>query len=246
MDKAIKAAIENARHANEETCGLIIRASGGIEFHPCENIAINPFDNFEIDPIQADAIHSLGEIVYTVHSHHAINHIHHLSCFDRWAQFDNKDGDWLLIKPDLSYEIYEPIKNFRGRDFVDGVYDCLTIIRDFFNMCGCDIKDYQRVQGWWDNGENYYLDELPKAGFVQVDKVDLREGDVMLFNYASAVPNHAGIYIGSNQFLHHMTDRKSELRGIDKFWLKFCHSIWRKPELPSGVIEQTINRVRHY
>lgn len=242
IEKAIRAAIASPFY---EMCGYVIKsASGGFDFFQCENIAIDKTNEFEIDMVDTDAAKALGEIVYVVHSHPNEFQFHHLSAFDRLAQYDNCDGDWLLIKPDFSYQIYPPIPKFRGRQYVPMKTDCYSIMQDFYAMCGVKMQDYERDGDWWDAGKNLYLDNIESEGFYKVDKADIQPGDTMLFCYASSVPNHCGIYIGDNKFVHHMTDRVSKIDNVDRFWLKFCHSVWRNATIPTGLINYTIDRIK--
>lgn len=242
IEKAIRAAIASPYF---EMCGYILKSkSGGYDFFECENIATYKQDEFEIDMSDTDAALALGEIVYVVHSHPNQYQLHHLSAFDRLAQYDNNDGDWLLIKPDFSYEIYPPIPKFRGRTYVPMVTDCYSIMKDFYDLCGKQMVDYKRDGDWWDEGKNLYLDNIGNEGFHQVAKEDIQPGDTMLFCYASSVPNHCGIYIGDNQFVHHMTNRVSKIDNLDRFWLKFCHSVWRNGTIPTGLIGYAVDRIK--
>jgi len=246
LKAAIATAIARAKMSPLfEICGYIICRSGGdYQFYECQNIAADRSDGFEIDMLDTDAARSMGEIVYVVHSHPDAYHLPHLSAFDRIAQYDNRDGDWLLIKPNWTAEAFAPIPKFRGRDYVVGVTDCYSIMQDYYAMCGVRMDNYKRDSDWWDEGQNLYLDNIEREGFRRVELADLQPGDTMLFNYASSVPNHCGIYLGDNEFIHHITNRKSKIDIIDKFWIKFCNSIWRNSTTPPAIHQMVIDRIK--
>lgn len=246
LKDAINAAVAYAKMSPMfEICGYIVRGSGGkFDFFKCENIAVNRCDSFEIDMVDTDAARALGEIVYVVHSHPDKFQLPHLSAFDRMAQYDNRDGDWMLIKSDWTVGIYPPIAKFRGRDYVTNKQDCYSIMKDYFAMTGVEMEDYNRDSDWWDEGKNLYLDNIEREGFKRVEMSDIQPGDVMLFSYAANVPNHCGIYLGENEFIHHMTSRKSKIDLVDRFWLKFCNSVWRNSTTPPTIHEMIINRIK--
>lgn len=245
-EEAIKKAIYAAKRSPAyEICGYIVEeASGGYGFFKCDNIAIDKMNEFEIDMIDTEAALAFGKIVAVIHSHPNVNQLYHLSAFDRLSQYDNCDGDWILIKPDFTYEVYPAIPRFRGREYVDFTDDCYTIVKDFYAMVGIQLPEFEYPVDWWDKGYNMYLEHLPKNGFTQVDKSDIQPGDLMTFNYASHVPNHAGIYVGDNKVLHHMTNRMSALDDIGRFMIKYNHSVWRHGKAATGLISYVIDRIK--
>lgn len=91
LNKQLKSAIKN--HAlscyPSECCGLVINNI----YHPCNNIAPNPSDNFEIDPVDFVELSSLGDIQAIVHSHPNGNA--QLSDMDR-VQMGLHGVDWLI------------------------------------------------------------------------------------------------------------------------------------------------------
>ena len=213
--------LNHAKKCGEnECCGFVIDNK---IYMPCTNISPTPTETFEISPddwIQAETI---GEITAIVHSHpngqpilsEADQIYQQQTAVDWWIVCDNQIHKFRFIQPLL------------GREFEHGKTDCLTIVRDAYMLAGIDLPDYERQDDWWHNGQNLYLDLLPKNGFERVDAENLQEGDVILVCLGSETPNHAAVYIGNQYILHHCPDRLSKRDLYSGFWRNYTHSIWR-------------------
>ena len=213
--------INHAKKCGEnECCGFVIDNK---IYMPCTNISPTPTETFEISPddwIQAETI---GEITAIVHSHP--NGLPILSEADQIYQQQTAVDWWLVC--DNQIHKFRCIKPLLGREFEHGKTDCLTIVRDAYMLAGIDLPDYERQDDWWHNGQNLYLDLLPKNGFERVDAENLQEGDVILVCLGSETPNHAAVYIGNQYILHHCPDRLSKRDLYGGFWRNYTHSIWR-------------------
>mgnify|MGYP003306128547 FL=1 len=67
-------------------------------------------------------------------------------------------------------------------------------------------------------GLNYFDDLFEKFGFKEVQ--DPKIGDGILFKVYCNVPNHCGIYLGEDVFLHHAINRISCRENLYPFWAK--------------------------
>lgn len=203
-----------------ECCGFVIDNK---TYMPCKNISPTPTEAFEISPddwIQAETI---GEITAIVHSHPAGQPI--LSEADQIYQQQTAVDWWIVC--DNQIHKFRFIKPLLGREFEHGKTDCLTIVRDAYMLAGIDLPNYERQDDWWHNGQNLYLDLLPKNGFERVNAEDIQEGDIILVCLGSETPNHAAVYIGNQYILHHCPDRLSKRDLYSGFWRNYTHSIWR-------------------
>lgn len=116
-----------------------------------------------------------------------------------------------------------------GRGFQHGVTDCWALVKDKFWLDkGVRLPDVPRNWNWWNDGQNLYTDYIAKAGFVEVDRRDVRPGDGVLFQIRSETPNHAGVVEEGGLLLHHVTaklpydpTRLSKHEPLDR-WLDYA------------------------
>lgn len=104
-----------------------------------------------------------------------------------------------------------------GKPYLPGKQDCATMIQDFFgDNFGLRFTDYSRPDGWWKAGMNLYYDIAADEGFKTVDIPinKLQIGDILLMAYGSSFPNHAAIYVGNGEVIHHFLDKLSTREAI--------------------------------
>lgn len=212
-------------HANseypKECCGIVAKTNNGLEYFPCENIADDPENYFEINHEQTAQIYIKYEPVAIVHSHN--EDLPYLSTEDRKCQI-NTNLDWWLVSGNKIHK-FRNIPPLLGRDFIHGKFDCYTLFRDSYHLAGVDLPDFNRDDEWWRNGQNLYLDNLADNGFYKVNNPEI--GDIILMQIHSDVPNHVGVYLGEQMFLHHINNRLSKRDLFSGYWLNCKHSIWR-------------------
>ena len=192
-----------------ESCGLVAVVKGRRRYFPCRNIAETPDEHFVLEGW--NEVEDKGEVLAVVHSHPKTNPEPSLA--DRVAC--EKSGlPWFIVNPKTEACGYCEPDGFElpyvGREFVHGVVDCYSLCRDWYKReWGLELRDYERRDQWWDQGENLYLDNFQKGGFYKIPVEELQRGDALLMNLVSPVPNHAAIYLGDQQVLHHVQGRLS-------------------------------------
>lgn len=206
----------------QEVCGLIIDDARLIQ---CRNLHHNPAAHFRISDDDWLKAESAGAITAVFHSHpgNAIT----LSGADRQAQVVTGLPWWLASGGQLRK--YQPVPHLLGRRFAHGVMDCYTLFRDAYHLCGVDLPDFERTNGWWVRGENLYLKNMAANGFYTVTPEEIQPGDVFIRRpFPEADPCHAMIYLGDGAVLHH--DCAGRLSRREKYrlaYIKQTHSIWR-------------------
>ncbi len=147
-----------------------------------------------------------GEIVALVHSHPG--GLPWLSETDRRLQVQSDLPWWLVCRGAIHK--FRCVPHLSGRRFEHGVTDCYTLFRDAYHLAGIEMPDFHREDDWWRHGQNLYLDNLEATGLYQVPLSAAQPGDVLLCCFGSSVPNHAAIYCGDSELLHHIPEQLSK------------------------------------
>ncbi|WP_115530259.1 C40 family peptidase [Xanthomonas campestris] len=210
-----------------ECCGLIVAAAGGEIYVPCLNVATTPSEHFIISKHDSTAAEDAGEIVALVHSHPDASA--HPSDADR-VQCEANGWPWHIISvgqidgvPECGeVQTIQPsgyVAPLVGRQFAHGLLDCYTLVRDFYaRELGIELSQYERADDWWNNGGDLYsLERLQAEGFSEIQD-DPQRGDMIVMQIRAPVPNHAGVYLGEGQMLHHLADRLSARVPYGGYW----------------------------
>lgn len=243
---AAHAAAEHPR----ECCGVIIKAGRRRQYVPCDNLATTPSEHFVLDPKGWAAAEDLGKVLAIVHSHPDVparpSMADRVSCELHglpWVIMSWPEGDVATIEPE-GYRA--PLA---GRDYAHGVLDCWALCRDWYaREWGLELPNYERRDGWWEEGESLYEKHYKAAGFYPVGLADARRGDMLVMQIGRAVhPNHAAIYLGSDWslasepeapalggagpfFIHHPYERLSSREVFGGPWLERTRLVLRHRE----------------
>jgi len=163
-----------------------------------------------------------GEIVALVHSHPG--GLPWLSEADRRLQVQSDLPWWLVCRGAIHK--FRCVPHLTGRRFEHGVTDCYTLFRDAYHLAGIEMPDFHRGDDWWRNGQNLYLDNMEATGFYRVALTEAQPGDVLLCCFGSSVPNHAAIYCGDGELLHHIPEQLSKRERYTDKWQRRTHSLW--------------------
>ena len=131
----------------------------------------------------------------------------------------------------MDLKILQPEKTTKplyGRDYEFGVNDCFEAAKDYYISKGLDIPSRPLFEdNWWEKGLNYFTDEyIATWGFKKVEG-QMAEGDLLVFTIQSNVPNHCGVYLGSDIFYHHAEHRLSCRENLYPRWKKHITGVYR-------------------
>jgi proteasome lid subunit RPN8/RPN11 len=213
----------------KESCGIVVSD----KYYPCKNIAEDPEKFFEIDPKQFMTFSNKGKLECILHSHP--NGPYFPSEQDMIGQLNSNvpwgiivtDGDRVTQKP-IMWGANTPIEPLIGRNFMHGITDCYSLIRDTFRLgkeeCAAqdiewpfdkiELPEVPRDDNWWNSDKDLYTDHLEKVGFREISMSEAKPGDGFLIAVKSEKMNHAGLFVGNNQLLHHLPTKLSRREPV--------------------------------
>lgn len=203
-----------------EGCGLILNKRGKLHYIACDNVAEDE-EEFKISSSDYIRASLQGDIHAIVHSHPDASP--EPSDWDKKASNFLGVPYWIYSTPTNQKVVYEPEKKAKpllGKEYEFGKNDCYSLVRDYYYIeLGLKLPAIPFEDDFWLKGINYF-DELQESfGFVTVEEP--QPHDMVIFNVISDIPNHCGIYLGEDVFLHHAVDRLSCRESLHSFWGKY-------------------------
>jgi len=210
-----------------EACGLVVSAGRKHRLLRGLNISEEPRTTFALDPAVWLEVGDNEAVIGVYHSHCDVPATPSMA--DR-SSCEASGLPWHIVSyPSGGYQRIEP-NGFRApylkRPYVHAIHDCYAIVRDWYNWeWNLGLPDFERDFQWWEKGQNLYIENFEKCGFVQLVDVPPKAGDAFLIQMHSSVPNHAAIYLGDGTILHHVQGRLSTKDPWGGMWEKHavCH-----------------------
>ncbi|QBX68330.1 NlpC/P60 family protein [Serratia quinivorans] len=221
-----------ADSAPDMICGILSPDDNNSGFKPCVNASPAPEQGAIID----------ADFLRTLRDSHEITHVicsvpdalsHDVADYQ---EMSDRDGlPYLLVLwPSLQCLNIFPQSEleYENRPYIYGQYDCYSLIRDYLlREKGFVLNDYPREVYSIDSGKNIFEVQAPEEGFVRVEDASLQSGDILVFNLPSTRLQHAAVYIGNGQMLHHLPPGQSRQETCSESWKKRISSVWRHQNL---------------
>lgn len=225
-------------HAQEvypqECCGVVTQRGRAQKYRPIKNVHPDPVNHFEMDAAEyAEALDCGSDIIAIVHSHTGDGATTLPSAHDL-CMCDETEVSWVIMSlPEGDMRIIEPqSRPLIGRPWALGSFDCWGLVMAWHKEKGVTLNDFRKPYEWWkpEYGENLYFDNWQKEGFVATNQ-EPQPGDMVIFQLSAAVWNHAGIYLGDNQLLHHMSGKLSKVDIYSGWYQEHAKLVCRHKDL---------------
>lgn len=217
----------------KEACGIICQKSRIKKYFPCQNLSNKPTDHFELSPEDYANAEDWGIPIAIVHSHCGDGVTTLPSELDK-LQCDATQLPWIIVSwPEGDIRTIQPRgeRDLEGRTFVLGYADCWTLIMDYYRKNhDITLNNYSVDRHWWESGENRYMDNWQKEGFIEFEG-DPKDGDMVIMQVQSDVPNHAGVLVNNGMLLHHLYGQLSTIIPYSDYWRDRTVKIVRRKEL---------------
>ena len=218
------AALKHAKEQDpKESVGVLIVIKGKEQYYPCNNLSTYSQQCFILDPedyVKADA---LGEITAIVHSHPVTppspSQADKVSCEQsglKWHIVNPKTEPWGYCEPTG----YKP--PLIGRQWVWGVTDCWSLVRDYYRENkNIILRDWERPTTPEEFIKNPMFEKCAAdTGFAELKPEDkLQNGDLLFMSILANGLNHVAVFIDGD-VLHHLADRLSTKEPYNQWLLK--------------------------
>lgn len=208
----INDAIAHARSTYPlECCGAVI--SG--EYVRFENTSNDPANEFIIDDPAFDAAYAAGNVEAVIHSHDDCGYASYADMAQQQAVY--VPYGIINMRGGAPFQIVFfgdglPAEPLLGRHWFFGVWDCWTLVRDYF------AKEFGRIgpnphkeYGFWERGESVFEEYIESAPIRKISVSDAKPGDLLFYRLSSTTKyfDHCGIMHDKGLVLHHFLDRQS-------------------------------------
>ena len=200
---------------------------------PATNIHTDPNNHFEIDPKDTAKALDAGALAI-VHSHP--NGGPSPSFHDQAKQIESglvwgivpvlglNEGD--EIHPQAGEITWWgdslPIAPLERRRFIWGVFHCWSLYRDWMRVeRGITLENIPCDREFVQDGTNVFLDNCERVGMVNMGKLDMNDlevGDMLVGHIKGDLPNHCGVYLGGDDFMHHPPGGASGKANLLRWW----------------------------
>ena len=113
-----------------------------------------------------------------------------------------------------------------GRQWEYGVFDCYTLMRDYFALQGVSLPNFERPEDL-ETCESVFLQQMPLNGFKEVDYGERCPGDILIMRLHTATPMHAAVLLPDGKILHQRTNSLSTVEVLGRYYASKVAAVFR-------------------
>ena len=92
-------------------------------------------------------------------------------------------------------------KSLIGRQWEYGIFDCYSIVRDYYGLLGINLPDYERPKNV-ETCKSIFLNDANKLNFKEIDIKDRKPNDVLIMKIWTKEPMHGAVLLENDMILH--------------------------------------------
>ena len=106
-----------------------------------------------------------------------------------------------------------------GRKWEYGVFDCFSLVRDYYKLLGIQLPDFKRPERY-ETCKSIFLKEANNIGFAQIDFKQRRPHDVLIMNLGTREPMHGAVLVDYDRILHQKSNSLSCVEPLNSYYRK--------------------------
>ena len=92
-------------------------------------------------------------------------------------------------------------KSLIGRQWKYGIFDCYSIVRDYYGLLGINLPDYERPENV-ETCKSIFLNDANKLNFKEIDINNRKPNDVLIMKIWTKEPMHGAVLLENDMILH--------------------------------------------
>ena len=110
-------------------------------------------------------------------------------------------------------------KSLVGRQWKYGIFDCYSIVRDYYELLGINLPDYDRPEDV-ETCESIFLKNANKLNFYEVDLNQRKPNDVLVMKIWTKEPMHCAVLLKNDMILHQKFESISCCQYFNHYYRK--------------------------
>ena len=106
------------------------------------------------------------------------------------------------------------------------MFDCFTLIRDFFKLQGVELPDFERPSNL-ETCDSIFFEQAERIGFKPVSYENRCPGDVLIMSLGTKEPMHAAILLPDERILHQRQDSLSAIEPLGRYYVSKVAAVFR-------------------